>query len=208
MSTKSRRIVNGYALLYRPDHFNCLTGVNWEGYVYEHRWVMECHLDRSLAPEEIVHHLDCNKLNNDLSNLILISRSDHMKIHDWIDKGAVVYESHDENGENSGNATSEVKLCQICERCLNRIQKVTCSKNCHNQLMAKSMRKVKDRPSYETLIEDLKTLPVTGVGRKYGVSDNAIRKWLKKYETDMSILSRAESTLSEGAETSGEVKPS
>jgi transposase len=42
-------------------------------------------------------------------------------------------------------------------------------------------RKV-SRPSYEQLVADLQTMSYLAVGRKYGVSDNAIRKWLKWYE--------------------------
>ena len=46
-------------------------------------------------------------------------------------------------------------------------------------------RKVKNRPSLETLLEDLKTLPYTKVGLKYGVSDNCIRKWIKQYQKNL-----------------------
>ena len=35
------------------------------------------------------------------------------------------------------------------------------------------------RPSLDTLLEDLATNSYVSVGKKYGVSDNAIRKWLK-----------------------------
>ena len=42
-------------------------------------------------------------------------------------------------------------------------------------------RKV-ERPSYEQLIDDIKNSNYSAVGRKYGVSDNAIRKWIKKYK--------------------------
>jgi transposase len=42
-------------------------------------------------------------------------------------------------------------------------------------------RKV-ERPSYEELCNDLETMSVLAVGRKYGVSDNSIRKWIKYYE--------------------------
>lgn len=46
-----------------------------------------------------------------------------------------------------------------------------------------NQRKVKDRPSLEKLLEDLKEIGnFKGVGKKYGVSDNAIRKWLTAYE--------------------------
>ena len=34
------------------------------------------------------------------------------------------------------------------------------------------------RPSYDQLKADLETMSFCAVGRKYGVSDNAIRKWL------------------------------
>ena len=38
-----------------------------------------------------------------------------------------------------------------------------------------------DRPDKRTLIIDLKEGSFLSVGRKYGVSDNAIRKWCKRY---------------------------
>ena len=44
-------------------------------------------------------------------------------------------------------------------------------------------RKVVDRPSLEQIEMDLKELgSMLQVGKKYGVSDNAVRKWIKKYK--------------------------
>ena len=43
------------------------------------------------------------------------------------------------------------------------------------------LRKV-ERPSYEQLMEDVRTMSMLAVGRKYGVSDNAVRKWIRWYE--------------------------
>jgi hypothetical protein len=40
-------------------------------------------------------------------------------------------------------------------------------------------RKVKNRPSQEQLLKEIEGTNYCAVGRKYGVSDNAIRKWLK-----------------------------
>jgi len=46
-----------------------------------------------------------------------------------------------------------------------------------------SRRKV-TRPSKEQLLDDLKKMSWLAVGRKYGVSDNAVRKWMKSpYQT-------------------------
>jgi very-short-patch-repair endonuclease len=44
-----------------------------------------------------------------------------------------------------------------------------------------SQRKV-NRPDYETLINEVNDLGFVKTGKKYGVSDNTIRKWVKFYE--------------------------
>jgi hypothetical protein len=44
-----------------------------------------------------------------------------------------------------------------------------------------SLRKVKDRPDLNQLLEDVKNNGYLATGRKYGVSDKTIRKWIKKY---------------------------
>lgn len=54
-------------------------------YVYSsqkvHRQIMEKHLGRKLLPEEIVHHKDEDKLNNDIENLEVMTRAEHNKLH-------------------------------------------------------------------------------------------------------------------------------
>ncbi len=44
-------------------------------------------------------------------------------------------------------------------------------------------RKV-ERPSYEQLLAELREMSWVAIGRKYGVSDNAVRKWLRRYEAE------------------------
>lgn len=46
-----------------------------------HRRMMEQELGRGLTPEEIVHHKDGNTFNNDPSNLVLTTRTEHMRLH-------------------------------------------------------------------------------------------------------------------------------
>jgi hypothetical protein len=50
-------------------------------------------------------------------------------------------------------------------------------------------RKV-ERPSYEELILDIDELGYCAVSRKYGVSDNAIRKWVTQYEREFELQER------------------
>lgn len=43
------------------------------------------------------------------------------------------------------------------------------------------------RPSYEQLMADVETMSIVAVGRKYGVSDNAVRKWIRWYENQQEM---------------------
>ena len=44
-----------------------------------------------------------------------------------------------------------------------------------------------ERPDKETLLNQLSTSNMTKVGEYYGVTDNAVRKWLKAYNLPTSI---------------------
>lgn len=61
------RITQGnYRQVYMPFHPHAI-----EGWVFEHRTIMELKLGLRLPPAVRVHHRDCNPANNDVGNLLL-----------------------------------------------------------------------------------------------------------------------------------------
>jgi hypothetical protein len=74
----------GYILILKPDHPFCAK----DGYVREHRLVMEKHIGRYLKPVEVVHHINGIKDDNQIENLMLFSNSaKHSKYHILLNKG-------------------------------------------------------------------------------------------------------------------------
>ncbi len=50
--------------------------------IREHRYIYEKHIGREIVSKERVHHIDFNRLNNDISNLILFENNgEHRKCH-------------------------------------------------------------------------------------------------------------------------------
>jgi HNH endonuclease len=49
---------------------------------------------------------------------------------------------------------------------------------------AQVVRRRIERPPYEQLVAEIEALGYLAVGRRYGVSDNAIRKWRRAYEAE------------------------
>lgn len=66
----------GYWMILRPDHPNAES----DGYIYVHRLVMSNYLGRPLVKGEEIHHKDGNIKNNKISNLQLLSKSEHSSI--------------------------------------------------------------------------------------------------------------------------------
>jgi len=68
---------DGYVRVFAPDHPAAFR----TGYIHEHRLVAEQKLGRPLLPEEVVHHIDRDGLNNHPDNLMVLSNSEHLKLH-------------------------------------------------------------------------------------------------------------------------------
>lgn len=78
----------GYRLIRCLDH----PYANCDGFVFEHRLVAERFLltdensteisgIRYLSPDYVVHHKDHDRLNNCVSNLIVMTKTEHQKLH-------------------------------------------------------------------------------------------------------------------------------
>lgn len=60
---------SGYVYIFMPKH----SQASKQGYIAEHRIVMEKYLGRPLVRGEVVHHINHNKKDNRIANLKLFS---------------------------------------------------------------------------------------------------------------------------------------
>jgi len=73
---KTRRINNGYVQI--------KIGLKW---IFEHRLVVENFIGRELTEKETIHHIDRDKANNSINNLMVFkSHKEHMSFHIYFDK--------------------------------------------------------------------------------------------------------------------------
>ena len=140
---------NKCGYLYFCDRNHPLANSN--GIVLLHRHVMSIKLGRWLKTEEIVHHIDNNKCNNNPTNLIVVSASEHTHIHRGYRK------------------TAECLSCGKSFDKINSKQKY-CSYKCYNIFCKKF------NPSKKELHDLVWRMPTVRVAKLFGVSDKAVEK--------------------------------
>lgn len=160
-------MVNDYFEIYAPDHHRA----KQNGCVDIHILEAEKLIGRPLKDQEVVHHKDLNKHNNSPDNLLVfVDQANHTRFHHTgkyaeTNEAYVVYAPK-----------QYMDKCILCGKALKQ-------ENKHNQCWecwTLSRRKVQ-RPDAETLKQLVEQHTIVDVGRMYGVSDNAIRKWCKIY---------------------------
>ena len=92
------------------------------------------------------------------------------------------------NGVNNDNRLENLRI--VCPNCnatlpthcgkISDQEKLKRKKEKYVQLL--KLKRKTERPPYNQLIEEINKYGYCKTGRKYGVSDNAIRKWIKFYE--------------------------
>lgn len=74
---------NGYKMVSSPFHPNA----DSKGYIREHRLVMEKSIGRFLSLDEIVHHINHDKMDNRIDNLEITDLATHTRNHHLGKKG-------------------------------------------------------------------------------------------------------------------------
>ena len=68
---------NGYVQILKKGY----KGTDYNGYIFEHRYIMERQIDRYLNKNEVVHHVNGDKTDNRIENLKLMTNSEHTIFH-------------------------------------------------------------------------------------------------------------------------------
>ena len=81
LAHKNTHLMDGYVKLYNTGHPSCTK----DGYIAEHRHLIEATIKRFLTDEEHVHHINYNRTDNRLANLMLLTAVDHGRIHKFME---------------------------------------------------------------------------------------------------------------------------
>lgn len=124
----------------------------------------ECRINSSWNGKPLslqLDHINGDKTDNRLCNLRLLCPNCHSQTKNFSGKSLRKYYKCSDCGKNITRSSKSRK----CISCINR-----------------SYRKTKNYPSKEELTKLILTKPFLQIGKDFGVSDNAIRKWCKSYD--------------------------
>lgn len=148
--------------------------------VYTHILEAEKKLGRFLKDGETVHHINEDKLNNNIENLLVFhSRGDHIRFHQIGKDVSRLKELED------GSFICEKKTCADCGAELKNVHATRCIA-CFNKRVKEGFYPGKSRAvnpntnkvcTREELKAMIRTKTFVDIGKFFGVTDNAVRKW-------------------------------
>ena len=128
-----------------------------------------------------LHHLDENHHNNKLENLVILCSNCHAQLHGYGNSDDVRAVEHKAKVKNEPKRVTRrrtksiKKYCVVCGKELHDGQKKYCSRECLYHNTGKAPEKEKLAELFET------NMSFVEIGKLYGVSEAAVRKWKKKY---------------------------
>lgn len=147
-----------------------------------------------------LHHKNMNHFDNRLDNLQILCSNCHSLAHDYCNtKGKpnpeinldlynqIISEIKEDkvkierktntSKKRKNNKVKNIEYCIHCGKKLKNEQKKFCSQECAHKHISKI-------PDINTLLSKLNEFNwnKTQTGKYFGVSDNAVRKWIKKYD--------------------------
>lgn len=157
-----------------------------------HRLVYEDYYNIEIPDDYDIHHIDEDKSNNSIDNLVLMTHEEHTILHksndDWRvikkgvnDDGEQLYALYSPSGKKIRTSTNEAKLIESMER----RKKQDSSKY--------------EKPEHHIIFEkyydmgDKRTLK--GLSEETGYSVTTLGKWKKEYDWENKIINRDNSKL-------------
>lgn len=126
-------------------------------------------------PEGKISHIELAKkynIHKDTIRDINVGRTWHNNKYNY----PLHYSKFDMNNPNK----KQILYCNICGKEIWKNSTTGLCSTCFNEELKKQA--IKNSPvTREELKEKIRTLPFTTIGKEYGVSDNAIRKWCDKF---------------------------
>jgi len=134
----------------------------------------------NLIPLEL-DHINGDHFDNRLENLRIICPNCHAQTEHY--RGRVKKQHKNKPKTKTIHTKDCVSLKENkiykCKSCNIEVRKKSKTGLCNKCVSYKNRKVI--RPSLAQLLEDLSIMSYCAVGRKYGVTDNAIRKWIKFY---------------------------